>query len=282
MNEETIIEKRPNATEQSETKKGSASWKHVTISGVSGILLGAGLVYAGETHAAENEPQQEPEVEEENPIVQDEAESLKVADSHDELSFGEAFAAARAEVGPGGVFHWHGGVYGTYYADEWNAMTAEQKNDFAQQALPEVRTAEANHPVAPQPDVAVHTEVDPSPQPVSDVDDVQVVEQQLAQNFDMGDDVHIIGYADVEGHLAVGYDTTGDGLADVAIIDMDYNLAPSDADVIIDTEGHMARLGDLNNEPDPSQMTSMENPDVAPGMPDYMNDANVDGMDIIA
>jgi hypothetical protein len=74
----------------------------------------------------------------------------------------------------------------------------------------------------------------------------------------------------------VGYDSTGDGQADVAIIDMDGNLAPSDADVIMDREGNMARLGDLNNEPDPNQTAAMENPDVAPDMPDYMNDVMID------
>ena len=285
MNEETIIEKRPNATGPSETKKESGSWKHVTISGASGILLGAGLVYAGETHAAENEPQQEPEVEEENPIVQDEAESLKVADSHDELSFGEAFAAARAEVGPGGVFHWHGGVYGTYYADEWNAMTAEQKNDFAQQALPEVRTARANPPEDSHPDVAAHPEVDASPQPASDAEDVQVVGQRVAESYQAleGEDVHIVGYANANGHLAVGYDVDGDGYADVAIIDMGEGGLGGD-DYVVGPHGQIATVEDVINMPvhDPVQVTSMENPDVAPDMPDYMNDANVDGMDIIA
>ena len=32
----------------------------------------------------------------------------------DEMSFGEAFAAARAEVGAGGAFEWRGEVYNTY------------------------------------------------------------------------------------------------------------------------------------------------------------------------
>ena len=282
MNEETIIEKRPNTTGPSETKKEGGSWRHVTVGGISGILLGAGLVYAGGAHAAGNGPQQETEEEKENANTQSEAEGLKVAASHEDLSFGEAFAAARAEVGPGGVFHWHGGVYGTYYADEWNAMTAEQKNDFAQQALPEVRTAEASRHEESHPDVAVHSETTAEPQPVSNEDDVQLVEHQIAENFDMGEDVHIVGYADVEGYLAVGYDITGDGVADVAIIDMDYDHAPSDADVIMDRAGNMARLGDLNSEPDPNHMAAMENPDVAPGMPDYMNDANVDDMNIEA
>ena len=45
---------------------------------------------------------------------------------------------------------------------------------------------------------------------------------------------------------------------------------------------HPQLYGELNNEPDPNLQASMENPDVAPDMPDYMNDANVDDMNVIA
>lgn len=48
----------------------------------------------------------------------------------DDMSFGAAFAAARAEVGAGGCFEWHGNLYGTYTADEWNSMTAEQRAEY--------------------------------------------------------------------------------------------------------------------------------------------------------
>lgn len=281
MNEETIIEKSPTINGQQESKKEGGSWKHVTLGGVSGILLGAGLSYAGQTIAAtktdvpeENADATGTEAQQADTATET---ALSVAQMHNDLSFGEAFAAARAEVGPGGVFIWHGGIYNTYTADEWNAMTPEQKNDFAHQVNPEVRAHEVPTPTDAHPDVVVQPVA--GVHPVSDTSDVQVVEQQIAQNFDMGDDVHIVGYANAEGHLVVGYDSTGDGQADVAIIDMDDNFAPTDADVIMDREGNMARLGDLNNEPDPNQMTAaMENPDVAPDMPDYMNDANVDDM----
>jgi hypothetical protein len=49
----------------------------------------------------------------------------------DSMSFNEAFAAARHEVGAGGVFQWHGGVYGTYYRDEWNSFSPEYRNAFS-------------------------------------------------------------------------------------------------------------------------------------------------------
>ena len=54
-------------------------------------------------------------------------EYLEVATSVDDsMSFNEAFAAARQEIGAGGLFIWQGHTYGTYYADEWNAMSAEE------------------------------------------------------------------------------------------------------------------------------------------------------------
>lgn len=49
----------------------------------------------------------------------------------DQMSFSEAFAAARAEVGPGGVFEWHGNIYGTYLKDEWDNMSQADKNEYA-------------------------------------------------------------------------------------------------------------------------------------------------------
>ena len=48
----------------------------------------------------------------------------------DSMSFDEAFAAARAETGPGGAFEWHGQIYGTYTADEWSGMTAAEKAEY--------------------------------------------------------------------------------------------------------------------------------------------------------
>ena len=270
-----MIEKGLTINGQNESKNEGAAWKYVTLGGASGILMGAGLMYSSQVAA------QEPASEDASNESATE-NGLRVATSHDELSFGEAFAAARAEVGSGGVFHWHGGIYNTYTAEEWNAMTLEQKNDFAQQVQPEIRVHEIPTPTDTHPDVAVQPVSDTETQADSNADDVEVVAQQVAQNFDMGDDVHIVGYADAEGHLVVGYDTTGDGDADIAIIDVDNNLRPSDADIIMDREGNMATLGELNNEQDMNQTASLENPDVAPDMPDYMNDANIDDMNILA
>lgn len=49
---------------------------------------------------------------------------------NDDMSFNEAFAAARSEVGAGGAFEWRGNMYNTFYAEEWNSMSAEEKAEF--------------------------------------------------------------------------------------------------------------------------------------------------------
>ena len=279
MNETTIFEKSPETNGQSENKKQGNAWKYVTLGGVPGILMGAGALYAGQTAAMHQESEEKAEdvaVPEQGETSHTLENGLKVAAVNDDLSFGEAFQQARAEVGPGGVFHWHGGIYNTYTPAEWNSMSAGEKHAFAQQIQPEVQPDEVPTPTDENSHVVVehhvyhHHENAPAT-PTAEVhqtadvasDDVQVVEQQIAQNFDMGDDVHIVGYANADGHLAVGYDTTGDGQADVAIIDVDNNMRPSDPDIILDNEGNMARLGDLDDEPDPYVQTNMEEPDAA-------------------
>jgi hypothetical protein len=279
MNEETILEKRPavnnaNAVTEIKDKKqsNSGSWKHVTLGGVSGILMGAGLLYGGQVTARELD---KPDGTTEDPVTENAQASdggLQVAATHDEMSFGEAFAAARAEVGPGGVFHWHGGIYNTYTAEEWNSMTPEQKHDFAQQVQPEIDANHVSVPTDAHPDVAVH----PAADTTTHDDDVHVASDQTADASDA--DVHIVGYAEVDGHLAVGLDMDNDGQADVAIIDVDDSGDLSNPDVVIDSNGNAATYGEIVNTPapDPNLMASMDNPDVAPDMPDYMNDAFID------
>jgi len=56
---------------------------------------------------------------------------LEVAEVNQEGTFKEAFDAARAQVGPGGIFEWHGQWYNTYTAEEWTGMEPVSKNDYA-------------------------------------------------------------------------------------------------------------------------------------------------------
>ena len=69
------------------------------------------------------------EVEEEVP--EETANYLEVAHNvNDSMSFNQAFAEARREVGEGGLFQWHGNTYSTYYAEEWESMSADDKAEY--------------------------------------------------------------------------------------------------------------------------------------------------------
>ncbi|MCC8071630.1 MAG: hypothetical protein LIO90_07500 [Bacteroidales bacterium] len=112
-------------------------WLPVTVSGVSALVFGAAGAYI--THKViqglEETPADEVEVVEAEEPVANQSSLAYLTDGtvpfatgvNDSMSFSQAFATARAEVGPGGVFEWHGQLYGTYYATEWNSMSAEEK-----------------------------------------------------------------------------------------------------------------------------------------------------------
>lgn len=156
-------------------RSDSASrWKKVAIAGVSCIVLGTGIAWSlnellgddEKQDAADDKPIDEElktevggyvdndavaPAEEDNMPVDDSAsipapEVAPVAempdyDIHcaegvtDEMSFADAFAAARDEVGAGGVFIWRGGVYGTYYGDEWDELSPEMQTEWSDEAL---------------------------------------------------------------------------------------------------------------------------------------------------
>ncbi|MDR2042190.1 MAG: hypothetical protein LBP98_07745 [Tannerella sp.] len=81
-----------------------------------------------------------------SPSVADFDGSEVPAASHvnDDMSFTEAFASARQETGPGGVFFWRGGVYGTYYRDEWNHLSPEYREVFSNYPYPQPENTPAD------------------------------------------------------------------------------------------------------------------------------------------
>ena len=206
VNEETIY--TGNAQQQGNDKMGvmkdivEKAWKPVTIGGSTGILLGAGALLAQHTVALsadakpaapvmEAEDKVTPEQEEENMMVAQEEmveavqSDLHVANISDDLTFEQAFAEAREQVGPGGVFHWHDAIFSTYTVDEWDAMTDAEKDHFAEMVHPEVDaysvdTEQIVSEYDIEPDSDVDDEgVDDMAQTEQDVD--QVMDQELAE-----------------------------------------------------------------------------------------------------
>ena len=120
----TFGEAQDNAKEsqpQSASRRNS-TWKEVAIGGGTGILFGAATTFFTSAARGGNvEPQRPPQVDEHIPVA---------TCVDDEMSFSQAFAAARAEVGAGGVFEWRGHLYNTYTAEEWNQLSAEERAEF--------------------------------------------------------------------------------------------------------------------------------------------------------
>ena len=215
-------------------KTNNKNWKPVTISGFTGILMGAGAMYVAQNVDLSTS-------------ANEEAEQVAVAKTHDDLSFREAFNAARAEMGPGGVFRWHGNLYNTYTADEWQTMSEAEKDAFAERIAPEVSPADIDTDL-----VAANEEVEDS-----ESADVVVAEESNDdanltatndQSIESGDDdVRIVGFGevtldngrnvtvqeiDVNGQRVAVIDLDQDGEADIAMSDLNNNRQMDDGEVI--------------------------------------------------
>lgn len=233
--------------------KMKENWKPVTISGITGILMGAGSVLAARELTTGNE---------EAVAEAESSDGLKEMTVDDSMSFKDAFDMARNELGPGGLFHWRGNIFNTYTSDEWNAMSHEDKEQFAQEVNPEVSPedvdtdlmAEAEvDEVAADEDVAVADETEEvrvvADQTTSDNDvamaSAEVIEDALNETDD--DDVRVIGYGDIDlvngntvtveeleinGQRVAVIDMDKDGVGDIAMSDLNHNNHADEGEII--------------------------------------------------
>lgn len=128
---ETIENQEANIEKVDKPKRASA-WRKYSISMGLGILLGstASLLTSSTNMDPEPEPNPEPELEPNPELDWTDGEVDIATTVNDEMSFSQAFAAARSEVGAGGAFEWRGNVYSTYTAEEWNGMSDEERDTY--------------------------------------------------------------------------------------------------------------------------------------------------------
>ena len=203
-------------------------------------------------------------------------EGVRIAQVDDNASFAEAFADARAQVGPGGAFEWRGHVYNTYYAEEWNNMSAEERAEYQSKIDYATIAGDTNNnvveetPYVEQNSMASNTEMVDND---TESDSVKVLGVEAVED-EYGNQMTIAAI-EVEGEQALLVDVDNDGTMDALIVDENY-------DNQIDPNNEIFDIEDCNIETNDLMQMSMEQNEVYyasnDGMPDYMNDADVSSM----
>ena len=159
-------------------------------------------------------------------------EGIRVAQVNDDMTFSQAFAEARQQVGPGGVFEWHGKVYGTYYKNEWDQMSGQERAEWqAKVDYDDVRDPAAAQHYAHQSHAGGQSQQhgtthhdDPHTHQVthnSTLNGLHVVEAgQVDFN---GERLEAAVLEDGSGDRMMIVDTDGDGTYDVALHDDNYD-----------------------------------------------------------
>lgn len=270
-----------NLVKSQPAKRNTQFWKNVMIGGIPGILIGAAGTGLATTASATTSG-----VDPVDPVDPDPTElsPLQIAEVSDDMSFGEAFAAAREQVGPGGVFEWRGNVYNTYNADEWEAMSPEDRAEFADRLS--VTPIEIEEDVTPEvPEVVPEEPVDTDQEDdntensadvgyddeiVGEEVDIQIDEVGVVVMEDGSEAVMAVGQ--VDGHTAVLADVDNDGVFDAMAVDHNDNNIADDNEFEDISEGNLTvddavLLAQNNLADDPAE-------DLYAGTPDYVNDAD--------
>ena len=281
--EETVV------NNVADTKKKSVINDKVAFA-AGGFAAGLASGVAGSAFAANSEEvdmaavveAEEPTPESEEVLMATD-EGVRIAQVDDSASFAEAFADARAQVGPGGAFEWRGHVYNTYYAEEWNNMSAEEraeyqsKIDYSAISGDTADTVENYEPAvaeAPEADMnmlAADTEM-VDEQPTDEGIRVLGVEAVV----DEYGNPMTAAFVEMDGQEVMLVDVDNDGTMDLLVADVngDEQIDPyQEIEVISDCEIETEDL--MQNMEMQDGVTFLAYNDF---MPDYMNDADVSAM----
>lgn len=326
-NENTIFDEEITPNGISSTSKSAAStsnekvnpvrvkkaplWRKVAVGMGAGILLGTTSSFmtsaiAGETSSeTDNASDSDSSSDAGNVSAVTDGEVAVASSVSDDMSFSEAFAAAREELGPGGAFEWHGNVYATYTAEEWDDMTSDEKDEYGSHfnwssddstgvvADASTEAEESNNDavagVSSENDTDADSEesievvaVDESDNNFVIEGDVQAHEsedgvelEQEAEVIDANPEVEVLGvvHDSESGADIAGVSVNGQ---EVILVDLDGS---GEADVIavdINGDGQLTEdeVSDISSEH--IQMSQFENPyddNLYAEGPDYINDA---------
>lgn len=288
INDEPINTQTPvNSAPEKKSSKGkavaAAAGGFVTgavVGGATGVMASNGDLAVSNEEVDHQEENRIPEPED---VILANNEGIRFA--HVEAdSFEDAFAQAREQVGPGGAFEYNGKIYATYYDDEWNNMSSQERADF-QSRVNDVVPAHHSTPI--HQDVHVHvvehheivtdhivaeSEVAHNAQLVSEEpvnNEVRVLGVEAVQN----DDGSIMNVALLEngGDHALMVDVDNDGMIEVFVHDDNFDGQIQDNEVhdIADAGIHVNDLLAAQAAQEGDYLAASDD-----GMPDYINDAD--------
>lgn len=173
--EETVNEEQETSQE---SKLSSRVKKVAGVAGVAAAGVASGVVFT--SMASGDNDNQSTQADAAHTAVP--AGNVKVAEVSDDMSFDEAFASARKQVGAGGVFEWRGKLYGTYYKNEWDTMSQADKDQYAANVFgtPQAKVHNENSQEQPQKDMAEDTDAEQNT-------NVQQVSHQTNNQQDMAE-----------------------------------------------------------------------------------------------
>jgi len=279
----TILEEGTN--EVQEPKKTSKWKKAAGMAGVgaAGIAGGIGLsamASGDDVEAAKQAAEAAANADKGNMVKP--VGNVKVAEVSDDMSFSEAFASARKQVGAGGVFEWRGKQYGTYYKTEWDSMSQAEKDRYAANVF---GTSSSKSSMTPEQERLQH---DISPENLADNSQSSVSGEDIKGELfgvqtvtdENGNPMTIVA-AKINGHNSMFVDADVDGYVDVAIMDKNNNEEVELDEIVQISKGRML-VSDLVaglDKPQPVAEVPSTEEVVPTSMEDVVMNNPLDGVD---
>ena len=272
----TIIEEEVN--EVQEPKKTSKWKKAAGMAGIgaAGIAGGIGL----SAMASADDAKESADLAERHTVKP--VGDVKVAEVNDEMSFSEAFASARKQVGAGGVFEWRGKQYGTYYKTEWDSMSQAEKDRYAANVFGTSSSKSSSTPEQErlQHDISPENFVYNSQSSVSGEDIKGELVGVQTVTDENGNPMTVVA-AKINGHNSVFVDADVDGYVDVAAMDANNNGELEDDEIVTLAKGAMPVSALINELDEPQPVADVPSAEavVPTSMEDVVMNNPLDGVD---
>lgn len=272
----TIIEEGANDVQE---PKGTSKWKKAAGMagiGAAGIAGGIGL----SAMASADDAKESADLAERHTVKP--VGDVKVAEVNDDMSFSEAFASARKQVGAGGVFEWRGKQYGTYYKTEWDSMSQAEKDQYAANVFGTSSSKSSSTPEQEQlqHDIPSENLADNSQSPVSGEDIKGELVGVQTVTDENGNPMTVVA-AKINGHNSMFVDADVDGYVDVAIMDKNDNEEVELDEIVQISKGRML-VSDLVaglDKPQPVAEVPSTEEVVPTSMEDVVMNNPLDGVD---